>query len=307
MSLPAVSNSAPPIPQSGQELRLLLADKTVEAIQRIADRNLQNKGVQYPEEYLRRMKAEKGSIPQNFLGFQTYGFATKEFFQTVERDKIHWIVKPDVSASKALEAALNGPTLVDCGIACTLALHKALLDVIGHERYDKIFNGRLVLVADKDVPDPMGLFTQKANKIAKGTLVGFKNHKAYSSRHPFGLWGSFNMCCVDKNRYVGLGTTKDGLTEAQIKALFVREFNKPYDPLLDGIVPREKLLDLLNENSATEEKLLKGDDVQIQEKDVPGMDPEFIQEFHLPMVEKVLKTKPEDLSFEKLVAFRRQK
>ncbi len=290
MASSAVSSSAPKIPQSRQELRQTLADKTVETMKMIAANNLLGKGVQYPEDYLGRMKREKGAIPNEYLGLPVCGSAPKKFFQRAMKDRIYWIIKPDVPANVALEAAIMGPTLVDCGIACTLALHKSLLNAIGPDRYNKIFNGRLFLVADPTIPDPMGLFTRsvRVNKIGKGTLVGFNNVEAYAKKHPRGLWGSFNMCCIGDNRYVGLGTSENGLTEPEIKELLAKEFNKA--PLSDGIIPKEDS---------------KDNGQQIQAKDVPGMDPDFIQDFNLDMVEKVLNTKLEDLSFDALVAWRR--
>jgi len=314
MASSAASSSAPQIlapkvPQSRQELRQILADKTVETMRGIAAKNLTGKGIQYPEEYLMRIKAEKGAIPQEYLGFRTYGFANKDFFVRVEKDKIHWRVKPNVNASDAIDAIFNkpSPTLVDCGIACTIALHKALLDTIGTERYNKIFNGRLVLVSDPTVQDDMGLFTRsvRVNQIGHGTLVGFNNLKAYTKRHPFGLWASFNMCSLGNGRYVGLGTPQDGLTEPQIKELLASEFNKPYDPLLGGIVPPQELAKVLQENKISEDQLLRGDDIQIKPENIPVMDPNFIQEFNLDMVEKVLATKSENLSYAGLVAWRK--
>lgn len=106
------------------------------------------------------------------------------------------------------------------------------------------------------------------------------------------------MIYIGGKKYVGLGTTKDGLTLDEIKQWFVSEFNKPFDPLLDGIVTQEQLHQMLAAQGRTVNDLVP--DEQIQGHDVPGIDLEHVQEFRLDRIEEVLKIEPDQLTPDKI-------
>jgi len=319
----AVSSSAPQIPQSRQELQERLADLTVAAVQSIAADHFEriaqldptkfdlakakqalNGGVWYSVEYLQLLKKANGQVTHSEQRLLDLGYAPGTYFKRLGKDSIFWIVKPNVSASDAIDAAIKGPTIVDCGIACNLAYHKALRDLLGKARYDKIFNGRLVLVYPR--PDSLDAFIQFVKKtvradtgkpsiqIRKGNLAMVHNNEQYPLKHPYGLFPGFNVMCIGGKRYVGLGTPKDGLTMDEIRKLLVAEFNKDFNPRMDETVTPEQLKGKLDPCGLTEETLKRN--LKIQEKDVRGADLTCIQEFNLDRIEKLLQVPADKLT-----------
>lgn len=330
----AVAMDVPRAFSSPDEMRAFLADKTVEAVKRIAEDHFKRQeladpshlhfsreaaldalrgGVWYSTDYIAAFrKLNKhlkeinqplkpadlaGLAPLSNLKYVSKGNAPSAYFAPTGNVLV-WRAKPDVSASDALDAALAGPTLTDCGGACNLARHKALRDLLGKERYDKIFRGRLFIGYPR--VDYLDLFTKTSTQNAKGKYemrrgnkVLFKNNELYVLKHPFGICQAYHMVYAGQGQYVSIGVPPGGYTIPQTVALLRDDFNKPINRRLDGMICDDEMALLLSGQS---EECLLSKDVQIATEQVPGLALDKTEEFDLARIESVLKFQPDDLT-----------
>jgi hypothetical protein len=299
-------------PKSQQEIATQLADITVGTMQTIAGdssvrvaqldpnqydletaRKAMKGGVWYASDFLQLRKTVNGKLDRKDYNLLNGGYANPKYFDQMGTAGIFWMVKPSVSASDALDAAIKGPTLVDCGIACNLARHTAVRDVLGKERYDLVFNNRFNLVyPEPDCSDVFAKIATKADQTSRGVLAGFHNYRHYGKKHPFGDFPSFNVICDGQEKYIGLGTLKEGLTGPQMRQLFVVEFNKPFDPQRGGIVSDKQLTQQWSGNSpqAIQNSIATVKDAQIALKDIPKPEDYHFQTFNVDRIHQIQNT-----------------
>ena len=74
------------------------------------------------------------------------GYASNKYFSTIPDSGnftgarvMHLIAKKDVLPADTLKAAVAGLTICDCGMACQIARYGALLDVLGEEKFNRLF------------------------------------------------------------------------------------------------------------------------------------------------------------------------
>jgi hypothetical protein len=327
----ASATSSAVVYTSEVEVQQFLADHTIATVEQIAADNLERLalvdpedpnfdraraiaalqgGVWYSTEYIaafRKVNAalqkidlpftlkEIGSLPPIAnLKYISKGNAPQKYFDSV--GVLMWRVKDDVSASDAIDAALNGPTLTDCGGTCNLARHIALRDFWGKARYDAIFKGRVFLGYPRiDYLDVFVDFAQPTNKgtyqIRRGAKVLFCNHPSYGLKHPCGTYQASHMVYAGKRKYVSIRTPGDGLTKEEVVRFLRDEFNKPIDHRLGGLVSNEEFTQLIDKG----QKFLT-DNVQIQTEDVPGLQSERIEEFTVATIMKLLQINVADIS-----------
>lgn len=224
-------------------LRSIIKDNN-ERIEQAKDPNLAEKalqaGVWYGEDYALAAKKLEGrvSIPKACLNDFALGYAPENFFE--QKGNLRFITKSGVSASDALDAAIVGPLIGDCGIAIQLAFHKAIRDVLGKSLYDITFKDKLVLGYCGGDDQLMMTFVTKVKKspspsnpekmifaVAKGCITSFHNDPRYLSKHPRGRAGTYNLLYAGGGKYLGLGTPTEGLNAQELRSLYVSEFNKP--------------------------------------------------------------------------------
>lgn len=290
-----------------------LRDLTVEKVQDLAKqylilKNLSNnpdltttalsRGVWYSTEYRKTYLQHMPHLTPSDLQYISKiaypkkcsdGYANAEYFTQVA--PLIWRIKPSVSASEALDKALEGPTLTDCGGVCNLARCYALREVLGKEKFDILFKGRLILGYPPD--DYLDYFFQPSKHLHKGNLVSFKNHRLYPLKHPFGMYQGSNMIAKGDGKYIGLGTSHKGLTGEEISQFLADEFNKPIDRRLSGTVSEEEFEEFLDLYKLSESAFLEGD-VQINLKDVPGL--YTIQDFDVDRIRRVLELDPKKIT-----------
>lgn len=113
-------------------------------------------GIWYPVDYLRAHRALKSHMsPAERAAFGPHhlsGYASPPAY--FERDLLMPYTfrgRDEVTASVALAALLKGPTLIGCTGTHQIAVYETLRQVLGQERFDKIFQGRLVVGVAVDI------------------------------------------------------------------------------------------------------------------------------------------------------------
>lgn len=246
-------------------------------------------GIWYPNRHFEAMKKllvmkdyaeEARKIYDYFLKNYAYtiGYVNPEYFdpipETLPERKVtymgglrslHFLVRQDVLPSVAIKAALIGPTLIDCGVACQIARYGALLDRLGERKFNIIFGSsskgqrmNIGYLIDDDL-QPMRYFVEftfesilygmvhnsnhgekevmvgkiGARNIKVGQLVQIRGVATHWLKHPWDENGSHNLiCCQDtpgEQLFLGLGTKDEGAREVEIGEGFVKKYNKPTD------------------------------------------------------------------------------
>ncbi len=220
-----------------------------------------SKGVHYPFNFER-------NHPKEWVdkGRPASGYADPDYWNRVAF--MHWVRKPGVSASEAMNAFFDGLTIADCASVATAAQVAALRAALGDDRFDKAFGGK----GTKPREDPVtkerynleigqgmgssvvaGLMraTESATdagtyghrNVSPGQLHYFKNHPDYPRRHPTGYWQGENATYIgEKNGeqlFSGFGAPE--LTENKMNAALVKEYN--HAPTPEDLTKRKRLYD----------------------------------------------------------------
>lgn len=241
---------------------------------RLLDQNHQDALQKYPKDhkYLQKnvwyaedlAKACQASTQPKMVAFikkgnkQLIGYLNPKFFDKIKENEgklkfrtWHFIAKSDVLPSDALKAALQGLSIMDCGMACQMARYGALLDLLGENKFNRLFGnqvGQLMNIGLRiyDELQPMRYFvayTEAVNKNASGEkgnrpvkvgqLVGFEGVKTYSLKCLYGPWKASNTFCIKdtpgEQKFVSLGTGPDGMTESEICQTLLDKYNQDED------------------------------------------------------------------------------
>jgi len=135
-------------------VRSALSNGVTDALIKImSNKRLEFKGVWYPSDLKTYFSEKQDEMPSDYWS----GYANTEYFEKTGR--FTFKLKEGISASKAIDALIDGPSVLDCGNATQLAYYKAILGVIGSEKFDKFFaedSFRLKItqngITDKDAP-----------------------------------------------------------------------------------------------------------------------------------------------------------
>lgn len=252
--------------QELETIRQSLAESTVKWIKVIA-RSLQDsiaaqdpscldKGIWFPFYFLEACH-RYDSATHNYVRntkWQMKGYAPPEFFERIPKNDAplkcrvwEFLAKPDVLPSDALKAAIQGLSLIDCGMACQMARYLALLEVLKVDKFNRLFDSRVGQLMNIGYSDdelqPMRYFvnfTTAANTKEKGT-VGNRPVKEgeicciegvpeYQQKYPYMGWQSVNVICINEKpgeqKFVGLGIPSEGETEVEICKRLLDQYNK---------------------------------------------------------------------------------
>ena len=248
-----------------------LADATVEAMREVVGSGRKsakkpeelNSGIWYPFHYFKAL--QKFGETKRIDWFQENllykeGFASRiHFNKKPTPNGFHFIAKPKVSASLAIDVAIEHFGLYDCGMACQIARYRAIRKIIGDEKFNKLFDSTVKGAAvnigyrEFDGVQPLRLFIdfvsqekirsvtredgQKINgkpdyrPIKRGQLAFITGVREYKMKHWNGGYGNFNVICCDdtpgNQKYLGLGITPEGLSEQKITQLMIIAHNLP--------------------------------------------------------------------------------
>lgn len=217
-------------------------------------------GVWYPEDFIRAYRRlypylsfeEKKALPSADLLTLFEGHCPKTHFKPIPDEERNFRVRQRIAASEAVAAALRGPTLIDSRGACQLAYYHALDTLLGRERFDKLFNSKLVI---GDFPaNPLHThYLQVASssqsgaaQLSQGIIAEFQNDPHYIQKHPFGSYQAYHMVYAGNGRYLGLGALEHGLTRDEVHTLLIQEYQKK-DPTLGGIVSAQEYLSFVGQ------------------------------------------------------------
>jgi hypothetical protein len=147
-------------------------------------------------------------------------------------------------AGAALDSLLRGPTVIDCGMFCQLAIWFGLKYMLGNDTFDKVF-AKAPLYLTQVVYNPIA----SINSAAKGNplhpffdevsssdsggnealfITHIHNHHLYHQKHPGGAYGG-NNCVLIANRYTVFDPTLEStndLSKEEVETLLLSAFNQ---------------------------------------------------------------------------------
>lgn len=258
--------------QKSQELEALrqsLAESTVRGIKVIArgchelsqkyseNASCIEKGIWYPFFFLEACNHHNPRILKYVKDnkWQLKGYMPAQFFDRIPDNNVplkcrvwEFLAKPDVLPSDALKAAIQGLSIIDCGMACQLARYIALLEVLKEDKFNRLFGrqvGQLMNIGHRtyDELQPMRYFvdfTKAADSIEEGVmgnrpvkegeLCGFEGVPEYELKYPYMGWQTVNVICINakpgEQRFVGLGIPPEGETEVELCNRLLDKYNK---------------------------------------------------------------------------------
>lgn len=247
-----------------------LTNKVIEVMQNITRVNMSaanlDVGVHYPVSYLKALESAEGDKWQSRLktfkdyGMSYHGYASPNHFKMVPdsdspsgKKIMTFVLKPGVQASEALEKLENGLSILGCGETCQVAQYKAILDVLGAEKFDALFaaEGSTPLIISGTHPkNPISklrnyIYKKEASlgDVRRGELVYFHNASSYQDKHQIGVSQGYNSICIheagESSKFTGLGWPADGLNHEQIKEVMRSKYN--FEPFNVREVLSEKI------------------------------------------------------------------
>lgn len=147
--------------------------------------------------------------------------------------------------AKALDSLFQGPTFIDCGMFCQLALWFGIRYVLGDDQFNQAFGHSPFYItqlmyqsiSNSKKPhqgNPLFEFMTTDTSEQVETKVRIKhmaNHKLYLVRHPAGSYQGHN-CLVTHDSYAvfdPLAGQATNLSREDVKNQLVEAFNKPQD------------------------------------------------------------------------------
>lgn len=215
-------------------------------MEQVLNKHEDGKGIWYPGDYVKFLAESSESMPEEFFT----GHANEEYFEKTGR--FTFILKDGKKASEALRVFLNGPTLADCGNATVACYYKCILDIIGEEKFDKIFSSkpfclRIGQSGITDVESPISCFSDytEASKLSIPGVFGkrplqigeechFDGVIWYANKHPQGFGGGWNVIYIGntdggEQLFMAHGFEKP-LTEREINQQFIELYNRERTP-----------------------------------------------------------------------------
>ncbi len=335
----------PLLPLDRDPLRIRLGEIVSRTVKQIAADFLQRKegcerdislldgGFWYPNEYFAALKACKqqkrleyfiknGSFYHGYPNTPKTGFESIPDYNTpkvsptgkLAASFIH--TSRTIPAAKALQALQQNLIFGDCTQFCQVGQYQALLEVLGEERFNKLFfsdpENRMIIANYMLNGNPLFVFLSVLNvggekgfrHVDIGQRIGFSNHQYYVLKHMNGEAGRYNAICVDPTpgaqKFVSLGTPAEGLTEDQMLHFMTEEYNsEPVDFSFFTAEIAKKIIDGLHVQIVMKANMLKHDKITPAENaaNQAGFTSQTV-DFYLDIVELALNTPLEQLSID---------
>lgn len=202
------------------------------------------KGIMYEETYFAEVYTGKG----NYFDFLVQkNLKTDEFgcFKLGE-DFRHFVTKKGFTASEAVQSFLEGPTPADCGTTVEVVYFKAMLDLLGKEKFNALFSTRPGKLQIRkwvcpDIRSSLYPFIEFVNpqitaetdpaQLELGDHICLGGVPWYTVKHPFGAMQSMHGIVIGFNEKkealiggLGFDTPR---TIKQIKQTLVASYNAP--------------------------------------------------------------------------------
>lgn len=228
------------------EVQAALSIGVIKALNQIMSNKKQDfTGIWYPTDLHQYFLSKKKEMPSDYWT----GYANDEYFEKI--DKFTFKLKEGKSPSEAINALINGPSVLECGNAIQLAYYKAMLEVIGAEKFDKMFSNELFMlkIIREGITDegaPISYFASYSRNayaykgeignrpVEVGETCHFMGIEGYGHKHPTGFGGGWNVVCIGKNKngeqlFVAHGFDAP-MTEREINTLLVEFYNRERTP-----------------------------------------------------------------------------
>ena len=278
-----------------------------------------DRGIWYPHEYAYALRdsGQQQRIAQFYrLNAFAWGYANQDYFSAPLNGRAWALVgRSDKLPAETVKAAMKGLSIIECGSACVIAQYKALLDVIGEEKFNKIFaespiNLRYDGQDAKGDVQPMQYFvdfTDVAKAAARGAkaaigelskrpvkvgqtvlILGVKD---YQKKHFGGMDASYNLICSDetpgKQRFLGHGLPKEGATEEEVGILLAKGYNAEPDHVTRNRPEEHHLLPAEIKSRGCDS--FKNHKVKPKNASVVGYNAASPQDFKLKVIDAIVK------------------
>jgi hypothetical protein len=234
-------------------------------MQEILQKNEQSNGFFYPDQYYYLIKKcsrrdylqERGDFFHGYLPHKLFFHTDRSDLKSPTGKITEFKIQKGILPSVAMDAVMNQLALVDCCNMCQIAQYQAIRKAIGDEKFNLLFEGRLLIgdYKNKDHPlhhfllpchdgdDPqialykkLGLtitdptlgkrdLRNELDYIPVGARVFFTNVDRYLSKHLIGSSASFNVIYAGDNRYFAFGISTESVTADKIKDTLINAFN----------------------------------------------------------------------------------
>jgi hypothetical protein len=206
-----------------------------------------SKGIWYASHYYLGLKKCHQTPRMEWLvknGHTFHGYAPAKFFDPIPsnaypkgRAICQFIIKDGVSPSIAIkQIGCESLALLDCGSTREVAFYQALLEVLGDEKFNKLFERKshCPLQIGTGQANPISCLFEKvqlrsSQEIQKGDFCHMTTIQEYMAKHPAGNSRGFNVICCDTDaaakKYLGLGLDPEGVDLEGIEKHLFNAFN----------------------------------------------------------------------------------
>ncbi len=231
--------------ETQEEVKHVLQKSITESMTKIMTRVYgSKKGVMYPINYYLEMA-------KSFDGYENYvSEKNKNFKKEIHcafklgEDLCHFIARNEVTAAYAIESFFEGPTRADCASAIEAVYAKAILDVIGKDKFNQIFEKRENKLQIRrwgtlNENSSLRFFTEfvnpnisdltNENELKIGDHICVTGVPWYELKHPHGVMGNLHGIVVGHNTnneplIAALGL-QEAMTIYQVKQGLVDAYN----------------------------------------------------------------------------------
>ena len=177
-------------------------------------------------------------------GHTFHGYAPAKFFDPIpsnaypkKREIFQFKIKEGASPSNAIkQMGRESLALLDCGSSREVAFYQALLEVLGDEKFNKLFERKspFSLQIGTGQANPISCLFEKvqlrsSQEIQKGDFCHMTTIQEYMAKHPAGGARGFNVICCDADaaakKYLGLGLNPQGADREGIEKHLFNAFN----------------------------------------------------------------------------------
>jgi peptidoglycan hydrolase-like protein with peptidoglycan-binding domain len=256
----AIARDGPEVEATDEEL----GKKVVEGMKAVNDPSTftATSGVWYAYNYFAEHQTDPDAYPWDEKWRR--GYAPPEYWEW--KGFMHWVLKPNKSASEAIKAWLHGLTIAECLTTIIAIELNTLRQAIGDSEFDNRYGSsdvsrpatdRLVIRPKREETSlrqkmkfPMsepgadaGVFGKRNVKV--GDWVYFFNHPKYLLKHPGGAWQGENAVYVGDNKagkqlFTGLGAAgkdEDAMLDEMVEAYNRERTGDDYVVLLNTYAP----------------------------------------------------------------------
>ena len=172
-------------------------------------------GVMYEKNYFSEILAEKNSYAEHELELQSKPKREYPYFKTGQ-SICHFIAKTNMPASEALNSFFGGPTAADCGSTVEAVYLKAVLDVLGADKFNKLFSTRkqklqikpcasVIPSSPSSITNFMEFINPKIFQKVDEEQLQVRDHifisgtPWYHLKHPRGVMGGMHGIVIDRD------------------------------------------------------------------------------------------------------------